>query len=96
MIPPLRRIEAAIRERASAGLSIAILRLAKIVAPDMPLLRGWVAALRSGRPVRAFHDMTIAPVPVGAVAQTIAVLLRDRATGIFQEQVLSATSARSR
>lgn len=78
------RAEAALGERAAAGLPVAILRLAKVVSPDMPLLRGWVAALRSGQPVRAFYDMAMAPVPVEAVMQAIEALSGDRATGIFQ------------
>jgi len=65
-------------------MPIAILRLAKVVSPNMPLLRGWADALRNGQSVRAFHDMTMAPVPIEAVSTAVAALLGDRATGVFQ------------
>ncbi|MBL8839085.1 MAG: sugar nucleotide-binding protein [Alphaproteobacteria bacterium] len=78
------RVEAALRERMAAGLPAAILRLAKVIAPDTALLQDWVVALRNRKPVRAFHDMVAAPVPVALVARAVAALLDDRAHGIFQ------------
>jgi dTDP-4-dehydrorhamnose reductase len=76
--------EAALRERMDAGAPIGILRLAKVVSPAMPLLRGWVRALSAGEPIRAFHDMPMAPVPTELVSAAIAALLERRATGVFQ------------
>jgi dTDP-4-dehydrorhamnose reductase len=76
--------EESLLERAATGRPIAILRLAKVVWPGMPLLRGWVDDLRAGRSVRAFTDMNMAPVPVETVARAVANLLGDRATGVFQ------------
>jgi dTDP-4-dehydrorhamnose reductase len=78
------QVEAALRERIATGARVAILRLAKVVSADNPLLRAWVTALRKGEPVRAFHDMTVAPVPIEMVTNAIAVLLGDRARGVFQ------------
>ena len=78
------RTEARLLERAAAGLPVAILRLTKVVSLDMPLLRGWAKVLGDGRPVRAFADMMMAPVPIELVSQAIVALLRDRAIGAFQ------------
>jgi dTDP-4-dehydrorhamnose reductase len=78
------RTEAGLLQRAASGRPVAILRLTKVVSPEMPLLRAWAKDLADGRPVRAFPDMMMAPVPITLVSQAIAVLLRDRATGIFQ------------
>lgn len=76
--------ETTIRALAAAGARVATLRLAKVVSPGMPLLRRWVAALAAGEKVTAFHDMMMAPTPVGLVAATIERLLSDGASGIFQ------------
>jgi dTDP-4-dehydrorhamnose reductase len=78
------RAEAALRQMIAQGAPAAILRLAKVVSPRTALLRDWVAALGAGRPVRAFHDMTMAPVAADTVALAIEALMADRATGIFQ------------
>jgi len=76
--------EAALIARLSQGAPIAILRLGKVVAPDMALLRGWINALKQGEPIRAFRDMTLAPAPAALVGEVIVALLRNRAEGIFQ------------
>jgi len=78
------RTEAALRALASQGAPAAILRLAKVISPRTALLRDWTAALAAGKPIRAFHDMTMAPAPIDTVARAIDALLADRASGVFQ------------
>jgi dTDP-4-dehydrorhamnose reductase len=78
------RTEAWFRERMEQGARAAILRLAKVVSLDMPLVHGWVNAMRAGQPVQAFRDMTMAPAETEMVSASIAALLKDRAHGIFQ------------
>jgi len=78
------RAEALLRRRMDAGARVSILRLAKVVSPDMPLLRGWINSLAARRPIQAFHDMTMAPVPTQLAAAAIAALLSGRASGIYQ------------
>jgi dTDP-4-dehydrorhamnose reductase len=78
------KAEAALRAWIAAGAPIAILRLAKVVSPDMALLHGWMASLAAGHAISAFHDMAMAPVPIGLVSAAIAALLDHRATGVFQ------------
>ena len=78
------RTEAALRAMMDGGAPVGILRLAKVVSPDMPLVRGWVSTLKSGQPIRAFHDMPMAPAPTQIVCTAIAKLLQDRAQGVFQ------------
>lgn len=77
-------VEAALEKHIRAEAPVAILRLAKVVSPGMPLLQQWVTALSAGEPVRAFFDMSMAPTPVTIVASAIAGLLEQRARGIFQ------------
>ena len=50
----------------------------------MALIEGWTGRLRAGQPVRAFHDMTLAPTPTDMVSAAIGALLEDRAAGIYQ------------
>ena len=76
--------EAALRERMRAGAPIGILRLAKVVSASMPLLHGWVRALKAGEPIRAFRDMPMAPAPTELVSAAIAALLTRRTPGVFQ------------
>jgi dTDP-4-dehydrorhamnose reductase len=78
------RTEAGLRDRMAVGAAVGILRLAKVVSPTTPLLRDWRSALAAGKPIRAFHDMTMAPTPVDLVHTVIGDLLKDRAIGIFQ------------
>jgi dTDP-4-dehydrorhamnose reductase len=76
--------EAALGDLMSDGAPAAILRLAKVVMPGMALLRQWITDLNGGRPVRAFHDMMMAPTPVAQVAAAIERLLGAPTSGIFQ------------
>jgi dTDP-4-dehydrorhamnose reductase len=78
------RTETALHRHLDAGASVGILRLAKVVSPDMPLIRGWIAALAAKHPISAFGDMTVAPTPTALVAAAIGLLLRDGPRGIFQ------------
>ncbi len=78
------RTESALKAHMEGGAPIAILRLAKVLTPTMPLLRGWVEALAAGRRVRAFHDMMISPTPIDIVVDAITALMREEARGIFQ------------
>jgi dTDP-4-dehydrorhamnose reductase len=67
-----------------AGPPLAILRLAKVVSSRMPLLVQWAQSLAAGEPVRAFHDMQMAPTPIALVCWVIDQWLAEPATGIFQ------------
>lgn len=63
---------------------VAILRLTKVVARNMPLIEQWRTSLRARRTISAFSDMQLAPVPVDVVAQSIGALLSAREPGIYQ------------
>jgi dTDP-4-dehydrorhamnose reductase len=76
--------ETALKAMMAAGRPVGILRLAKVVSPGMKLLADWDAALRAGKPVRAFADMTMAPTPTSLVAEAIAAMLQAREPGIAQ------------
>ena len=77
-------VEQALQAHMRRGAPVGILRLSKVVSPQLAILQEWCSALAAGRPIRAFHDMTMAPVPMSVVAHTVKVLLSERARGLFQ------------
>jgi dTDP-4-dehydrorhamnose reductase len=66
------------------GAPAGILRLAKVVSPDMALVHGWRRQLAMGERIRPFRDMRMAPTPIGLVAAAVARLLEDREPVIAQ------------
>jgi dTDP-4-dehydrorhamnose reductase len=76
--------ETRLQQMMAAGAPVGILRLAKVVAPGMALLRQWQTALGAGRPVHAFRNMVMAPTPIGVAAAAITALLAERCSGIWQ------------
>jgi dTDP-4-dehydrorhamnose reductase len=62
---------------------VAILRLSKVVSPTVELFQAWVRDLRAGRPITPFEDLTMAPIRVELVAETVSRLLDERRSGIF-------------
>lgn len=76
--------EHGLRARMAEGAPIGILRLAKVVSPGMTLLTGWRTELAAGRPVQAFRDMNLAPVPIGMAASSILHLMEDRRPVVAQ------------
>jgi dTDP-4-dehydrorhamnose reductase len=78
------RAETGFFSRTEQGMPAAVLRLAKVVSRDMPLLRDWRNKLAAGQPIRAFSDMTMAPVETAMVCDAISMLMKDAARGIFQ------------
>ena len=60
-----------------------VLRLTKVIYPDLPLLKLWESSLQAGQPIEAFSDMNIAPISLEEVVQRIDQLVRNQETGIF-------------
>jgi dTDP-4-dehydrorhamnose reductase len=73
-----------LRARMSHGAPVGILRLAKVVSPGMALVSAWKRELSAGRPIRAFDDMTMAPIPIEVVAASIARMMEDRLSLVAQ------------
>ncbi len=65
------------------GPGVAVVRLTKVLAADMPLIGGWIEALKAGRQVNAFSDLICAPMPVGYVAQALARIGASGRGGLF-------------
>lgn len=66
------------------GDRIAVVRMAKILAPDAPLMVGWIRDLRAGRPVHPFVEGAIAPVSVAFAVDLLMRVAQRRISGITQ------------
>jgi dTDP-4-dehydrorhamnose reductase len=71
------------RHLLALGGSVAVVRLTKVVAADMPLIAGWIEALKAGKTVSAFSDLICAPMPVGYVAEALACIGEAGKGGLF-------------
>ena len=77
-----QRVEA---ERRILGLAGgAVLRLAKVLTPSLPVLDTWRRELLAGRPIAPFSDRYLAPVSMAQVCEVLDRMRRRRATGIWQ------------
>lgn len=79
------------RQRAEAegrllalGDATSVVRLTKVAQPSMPLLQGWVDALRRNEPIHPFKDMVMAPVPLYFVVTALEQIIKERVAGIIQ------------
>jgi dTDP-4-dehydrorhamnose reductase len=66
------------------GGAASIVRLTKVLAPEMPLFNGWIDALAKGLPVSAFEDTGLAPVSIEAVVDILVRVAADAGGGIYQ------------
>ena len=62
----------------------AVLRLAKVLTTDLPVLGAWRRDLLAGRPVSPFSDRYLAPVSMAQVCETLDRMRRRRVSGIWQ------------
>jgi dTDP-4-dehydrorhamnose reductase len=81
------------------GPRVAVVRLTKVLAAEMPLIGRWVEALKAGRAVEAFTDLICAPMPVDFVAEALARIGAHAKGGLFHlsgaDEVSYADLARS-
>ena len=60
-----------------------VLRLTKIIGPDMPLLNRWQTELASGQNITAYQDTTIAPITAVFASRVMHEIIGASAEGIF-------------
>ncbi len=61
----------------------AVLRLTKIMGPDMPLLKAWRDDLAAGREIAAYEEAFIAPITAAFAARMIHEIVSGGAEGVF-------------
>ena len=62
----------------------AVVRLTKVLTPDMRLMGDWIAMLRAGREIAAIRDLRIAPLTMRHVVGALIAIADARAGGIWQ------------
>jgi dTDP-4-dehydrorhamnose reductase len=62
----------------------AVVRLTKVLTPDMRLMGDWIATLRAGREVAAIRDLRIAPLTLRHVVGALIAVADARVGGIWQ------------
>lgn len=65
------------------GERVAVVRLAKVIAPGMLLFRRWAEELRAGRSIRPFSDYVMSPITLDFVAQVMGQLAARWAPGVL-------------
>lgn len=73
----------------SLGDKAAVLRLTKVLHPDLPLLREWTEVLAAGRPVRALSDLAVAPISLRSVVESLVIVGSDKGSGVYQASARS-------
>lgn len=80
------------------GEQIAIVRLSKVLSPDMRLFQDWIQDLTAGKVIHPFSDMVMAPVSLAFAVKVLLEVTERRMPGIFHvsaiEDVSYATAGR--
>lgn len=61
-----------------------VLRLTKVLTPDMPLLRRWTRSLRAGQPIEAIDDHRMAPLLIRHVVAALIAVAQSGSPGLYQ------------
>jgi len=63
--------------------SFSILRLTKVIHPELPLFLKWKNMLDNGQKIRAFKDVYLSPIDIKKVIEKIDFLVKEKVVGIF-------------
>ncbi len=64
--------------------SCAIVRLTKVVEPNMALIKNWIDQLVNHQSIEAFHDMMLAPVALKQVVDVLLQIGQHKQPGYYQ------------
>ena len=62
----------------------AIVRLTKVVEPNLPMIKNWIDRLQGHQPIEAFSDMVLAPVSLRQVVEVLVQVGHQMQAGCFQ------------
>lgn len=87
--PSPRTIYGALKAEAEAlfaalGTAASILRLTKVLTPELALFTGWIDALCRGGQITAFSDMRVAPIALDDAVAALLAIADDGSGGIYQ------------
>jgi dTDP-4-dehydrorhamnose reductase len=66
------------------GIGAAIVRFAKVMAPQVPIFDSWIEAWSRNQVVRPLKDLSLAPISLPFIVELIARAGLTRESGIFQ------------
>jgi dTDP-4-dehydrorhamnose reductase len=66
------------------GAAASVMRLTKLVTPQVPLFAGWIAGLAGNQRIRAFADLRFCPVGMNEVTGALLAAIDDGGAGIYQ------------
>jgi len=70
----------------------AVLRLTKVMTPDLPVVEGWRRDLRAGKAIGPFCNLPIAPVSLDFALAALENILTERVSGVFHASSLEDSS----
>ncbi len=71
-------------EFSAFGTAAIVLRLSKVLTPELKLFCGWIDALAAGREVTAFSDLHMAPIALDDAVSALLALADRSDSGLFQ------------
>lgn len=72
------------RQLLALGNLVSIVRITKVIGPNMPLVKEWIQALQNNKPIHPFSDMVVAPVSLPFVVDVLHRIAEVHLSGIVQ------------
>ena len=72
------------RQLLALGDSISVVRLTKVIGPNMPLIKRWIQALQNNEAIHPFSDMVMAPFSLPFVVDLLYRIGTRRLPGMLQ------------
>jgi len=65
------------------GRGVAIIRLGKVINPDLPLFQSWITDLKAGKTIHPFRNLIFAPISLAAAVNFVIKAAKEKRGGIF-------------
>ena len=66
------------------GDMVSVVRISKVMSPDMPLFQGWIRDLKAGKEIHPFSDMVMSPIPLSFAVNVLLKVTETQIPGIIQ------------
>jgi cupin fold WbuC family metalloprotein len=63
---------------------VIILRMTKVLFPEMPLIKEWITSLKNGIAIHPFSNITMAPISINYLLDTLFIILESGSRGVFE------------
>lgn len=77
------------RDLLALGDRVAVVRMGKVIVPDMPLFNGWIDALRVGETIHPFNNLVMAPISLDFTVDVLCRVAAARRCGIVHATAAS-------